>query len=302
MARLTKNPFLEADIEAEDFVSEGALQVYRYLDTLADREDESNVLRASVAPLCVRRRWLQARGLKGKRLAPRALSNFILGELFEYAIKHLIKTSCVGPARLYSEVNFGKVIGTFTIQKREFEIHEQLESRTKIGPLTIVGHWDGVGRRNFDGKWEMIEAKSASDYGFRKFKAEGPGEYIKQAHVLMMSDVAKKLGITETRYFYGRKQKGHLHDVLVPFQESVADMVSRDYLASVGPECPAPPHSLTREISGGFPTGRLVALTFPCTYCPYLNTEHCHNGLTRYVRRDQGGNRKPFYAKKAVFK
>jgi hypothetical protein len=300
MSKLLKNPFIDNDYEGEDFISEAVLEIYRYIDgALVDREDESNVLRASAAGTCVRRRWLQSRGIKGRRTPPRAIMNFMLGDLFEHAIKHLIKASCVGPGKLYSEVNFGKVIRTFTVQKREFEIHEQIESRTKIGPLTITGHWDGAGRRNSDGKWEMIEAKSASDYGFDRFKKQGPDDYLKQSHTLMMSDRAKELGITETRYFYGRKQKGHLHDRLISFDQSIADLAARDFLQSMQPVIPAPPYSLAREVSDGFPTGRLVALSYPCSYCSYLNTEHCHNGLKKYLRRDGWGNRKPLYAKLA---
>jgi hypothetical protein len=301
VSRLIKNPFIDLDYEAEDFISEEVLEIYRWIDrSLVDRDDESNVLRASAASLCVLRRWLQGRGIKGNRTAPRSILNFMLGELFEHAIKHLIKYGNVGPGKLYSEVNFGKVIGTFPLQKREFELHEQIEVITKIGPLTIPGHLDGMGKRNIDGKWEFIEAKSSSDYGFEKFKKKGPDDYLRQSHTLMMSEEAAKWGVSETRYFYGRKQKGHLHGRLIRFDDNVADLVRREFLQSVSGEKPRPPHSLAREIdSGGFPTGRVVALVVPCSYCPYLNTEHCHNGLTKYLRRDFRGNRKPLYAKPA---
>jgi hypothetical protein len=299
LSRLLKNPFIDLDYEAEDFVSEEVLEIYRWIDkNLVDRDDESNILRASAASLCVLRRWLQGRGIQGNRTAPRSIVNFMLGELFEYAIKYLIIRANVGPGKLYSEVRFGEPLGVLPLQKKIFEFHEQIEVKTKIGPLLITGHLDGMGKRNLDGKWEFIEAKSASDYGFDKFKSSGPDDYLKQSHVLMMSDEAGKWGVSETRYFYGRKQKGHLHGRLIKFDENIAELVRRDYVQSVGPEKPKPPHSLTREIdSSGFPTGRLVALVVPCSYCPYLNTEHCHNGLKKYLRRDGWGNRKPLFAK-----
>jgi hypothetical protein len=299
LSRLLKNPFIDQDYEAEDFVSEEVLEIYRWIDqNLVDRDDDSNVLRASAAPSCVLRRWLQARGIKGNRTAPRSILNFMLGELFEYALKYLVIKANVGPGKLYSEVKFGELVGTFPIQKKSFEIHEQIEVITRIGPLKIVGHLDGMGKRNCDGRWEFIEAKSASDYGFNKFKSSGPDNYLKQAHALMMSEEAAKWGVDETRYFYGRKQKGHLHGRLIKFDENIAETVRHEFVQSVGPEKPQPPYSLAREIdSSGFPTGRLVALVVPCSYCPYLNTEHCHNGLQKYCRRDGWGNRKPVYAK-----
>lgn len=293
---LLKNPFLDRDAQAEYFLSPGALQIYQFIDrALVDREDDSNVLRASAAPQCVRRRWLQARGIKGARMAPRSIVNFILGDVYEHTIKHLIKSSCVGTGKLYSEVSFGEHTGTFTIQRREFDIHQQIEVTTKIGPLTITGHLDGIGKRNSDGRWEFIEAKSSSDYGFEKFKKSGPNEYLKQAHATMMSDLAYELGVTETRYFYGRKQSGHLHDRLISFDESIAEITRQEYSDSMAPAPPAPPHTLTVEMKSGLPTGRLIALSFPCGFCPYINTPHCHHGLEKKHRNDNGGNRRPIY-------
>lgn len=280
--RLSQNPFAEHDYSGESLVSEASLEIYKYIDQhLVDREDESNVLRSSAAPQCVRRRWHQARGIKGHRMAPRSIVNFLIGDVVEHAVKYLVLKSNVGPGKLYSRVDFGRVTGHFTIQRREFEIHEQIEVRTRLGVLSIVGHLDGRGKRNIDGQWEDIEVKSSGNFGFEKFKEKGPSDYTKQAHSNMLSAESRALGVKETRYFYVHKEKGFLFDRVVQFDQVIADQVILEFNQSMAPSPPQAPYSLTREVKNGMPTGRQMALSFPCGFCPYLNTVHCHNGLKK---------------------
>jgi hypothetical protein len=296
MQKMLKNPFTDRDYAAEQFLSEGVREIYNYVDqNLVDRQDERNVLRASAAPICVRRRWLQAKGFKGHRMAPRSIVNFMLGDLFEYAMKFLVIKANVGPGRLYKEVKFGDKLGSFVLQGREFEIHKQRDLSFRVGPLTITGHYDGLGKRNIDDKWELIEFKSASNFSFEKFRKEGPTDYIPQATALMLSDELVSLGVTECRYFYGRKSSGHLIDRVIKFDSAVASKVKEDYLVTMWPVAPEPPHSLLYERHHGTLTGRKVAKVFPCGVCPYINTKHCHDGLTKKVYKDSYGHLKTTY-------
>ena len=203
METLQANPFAEFEDRQEDSVPTATLQIYQFISEYLERDKDTNVNRASAATMCVRRRWYSHNGYEGTPLTPRKVVNFQLGDLSERVVLFYIKSALVGPGKLYSEVNFGDVIGSIHFQGKELEIYKQKTfSFTMENGQRITAHVDGLGKRNSDGKWELIEIKSAADYGFDSFVDNGPGDYLKQAHASMMTDECSALGIDQVRFFY----------------------------------------------------------------------------------------------------
>lgn len=285
---LVKNPFGATDSDAE--IPTATLQVYEFISRYLSRPDSTHVNRASAANMCPKRRWFQRNGAKGEAITPRKIVNFTLGDLSEYTVKFFIEQGCVGPGKLYSEVNFGKPVGSFTIQGgKEIVIFDQEDLIAYIGGITVTAHVDGWGKRSLDGKWELIEVKSAADYGFDEFKESGPGDYLKQAMVNLQTNKAKELGATEVRFFYLKKNTGHLWDRLHPFDAELAKEVAAEYQIAAGDAEPKAPYVAKAETFRGKPTGRHV-LPWQCGYCPY--TLMCHPDVTVEFK-----NGKPIYVK-----
>lgn len=262
---------------SEDQVTRATAEIHQWVDEQLGRRDVGTANRASSAPQCVKKRWFQNQGVKGEPMQPRSLIVFATGDVVEHVMKYFIAQACVGPGKLYSEVDFGRKNGTFTIQHREFDIYEQEELKISIGGVEISGHPDGWGKRNDDGEWELIEVKSASFQGFDKFVA-GQAEYINQVHTLLMSDKAIKLGARSARFFYMNKNQSALFDRLYHFDEVIAAQVMREYMIAAGPNQPAIPDSdgigvelekvYNRRTKQYDDTGRAI-LGWKCGYCEY---------------------------------
>jgi hypothetical protein len=249
-------------------------QIYDFIASSLSREPSTHVNRASAASMCFKRRWYQRKGVPGEELTPRKLVNFTLGDLTEHVVKYFISQGCVGPGKLYSEVDFGNVVGSFTIQgNKEIKIFDQPDLVAKVGTIDVTAHADGWGKRNSDGKWELIEVKSAADFGFEDFKRVGPGDYLKQATVNLQTNKAIELGAKEVRFFYLKKNTGHLWDRLHSFDENLFQEVVEEYWLSNQEEEPKAPYVPIPETFRNKPTGRKV-LQWQCSYCPY--TKECH--------------------------
>lgn len=266
---LLDNPWSKFEDKADPTVPTATLQIYKFIETYLGRKSDTHVNRASSATMCYKRRWYQRNNYESTPLTPRKLVNFLLGDLSEKTMQFFIKQGCVGPGLLYSEVDFGKEIGSFTIQGKKISVYEQEDLLAKIGGLDVTAHVDGWGKRNSDGKWELIECKSAADYGFDSFKDGGPGDYLKQAMVNLQTDKAIKLGADSVRFFYLKKNTGHLWDRHFPFDSVLAGEVAEEYKIANGPNLPKTPHMLKNETFRSKPTGRIIA-AFPCSYCGYL--------------------------------
>lgn len=268
---LVENPYARFEDKPDPEVPTATLQIYSFIhEFLGRKEQDRHVNRASSAYMCHLRRWFQKEGYQGESLTPRKLVNFTLGDLTEHTVKFFIKQACVGPGKLYSEVDFGNPVGTFTIQNgKEITLYDQPDLEAKIGGITVTAHVDGWGKRNADGQWELIEVKSAADYGFDDFKSSGPGDYLKQAMVNLQTDRALELGARDVRFFYLKKNTGHIWDRLYPFDDVLATEVTEEYKLANGVERPKAPHPLKTEVVRGKTTGRVIA-AFPCNYCPYL--------------------------------
>lgn len=274
MQELVENPFAKWDRD-EPTIPTATLQIYEYIkDSLMRKEKDTNVNRASAASLCPKRRWFQKNGYEGEPLTPRKIINFALGDLTEHMVKYFIKQACVGPGKLYSEVDFGKPVGTFPIQNGYWiDIYEQETSYATIEDIEVSAHADGWGRRNSDGLYELIEVKSAADYGFEDFKVNGPGSYLKQAHVNMMSEKGRELDVVDVRFFYLKKNTANLWDALFKFDKEMWRQIKEDYVTASQDERPETPYRPIFETFRGKQTGKIV-LIWICGYCPY--TKECY--------------------------
>lgn len=292
---LVKNPFAGLDDRQDESVPTATLQIYQFIeDYLARKEHDTHVNRASAASLCPKRRWFQRNGFKGETLSPRKIVNFTLGDLTEHVVKFFILKGCVGPGKLYSSVDFGTPTGKFTVQgNKVIEIYDQEDLIANIAGIEVTAHADGWGRRNSDGKFELIEVKSAADYGFDSFKENGPGDYLKQAHVNMRTNKGIDLGVNECRFFYLHKSTGHLWDRLHFFDTNLFEKIKKEFISANEQKEPQTPYEPVFETFRGKPTGRRV-LPFPCGgYCPY--TKKCFsrfnvefkNGRPKYVVTDE---------------
>ena len=301
---LVENPYALWDDRADPTVPTATRQIYEYIAGELGRKETGSVLRASAATYCPKRRWYQRQGFAGTMFTPRKLINFMLGDLMEMVMLYWIKQACVGDGKLYRAVEFGTKSGEFCINRggtpRVVELYDQPTLTTRVPATTtdpeliVTAHADGFGQRQSDGQWELIEVKSAANWGFQDFKTGGPQDYLKQAHTVMASDECRAKAVCGVRYFYGRKETGHPWDRFYPFDPATWQAVAQEYRAvQAAAEMPAP-ISLVPEMKGRRPniqpTGRSVA-QFPCTYCPYL--ERCQGKHTVEWGKDQWGNMRP---------
>lgn len=303
MESLTQNPWAQYDDKPDFEIPSASYQIYNYVSSLA-KEESKNVFRASSASMCVRRRQYQKAGVDGIPITPRKILNFMSGDIAEMVMKYFISQACVGDGKLYSEVYFGEPEGSVVINgKMIATYHQPTYSFELPNKRRITAHPDGRGKRNLDGQWELIEVKSAADWGFQDFKVSGPGDYLKQAHAVMLTDEMTALNARSVRFFYFRKMTGNIWDRVFNFDPELAKRVVEDFLLSDSVEL-AKPYELvdeTRSVRNPedkrkwikIPTGRKKA-PFPCGgYCPY--TKNCHGEYKLEWSSDRNGQMKPVY-------
>ena len=265
------NPWAKWEDKAEPTVPTATLQIYKFIEEYLARAPDTHVNRASSATMCFKRRWYQKNGYEATPLTPRKIVNFTLGDLTEKVVLYFIIKGCVGPGKLYSVVDFGMPIGSIFIQDKRINIYDQEDLTAQLGDIEVTAHVDGWGKRNSDGKWELIEVKSAADYGFDKFKENGPDDYLKQAMVNLQTNKAKELGADSVRFFYLKKNTGHLWDRSFPFDPELFKDVIEEFKIANGSEEPKRPYLPVTEAFRGKPTGR-KKLYWACHYCPFTQT------------------------------
>lgn len=292
MDDLVENPFAKWEDKGDPTVPTATLQIYEGISELLKERNSNDINRASSSSMCVRRRWYQRTGVQGSPLTPRKMVNFLLGDLSERTLLYFIKRGCVGSDKLYSDVSFGDCLGSIKFQDKELEIYKQQTMSFMCGGIKVTGHADGFGKRNSDGQWELIEIKSAADYGFKNFQEEGPGDYLKQSHCLMLMDECQKLNVKSVRFFYLKKQTGHIWDRLHYFDDTMAENVRSEFLISNREEIPNAPYDYVQEKFRGKPTGKWT-VPWQCQYCPYL--KECKGEFTLDWKSDQFGHMKPLY-------
>lgn len=291
---LVENPFAALEDKADPTIPTATLQIYEHInEALARPKVATYVNRASSAPMCLKRRWYQRRGVEGAPLTPRKEVNFLLGDLSERVILHFIAQGCVGPGKLYSKVHLGEALGSIHFQGKELFIYKQQTLSVNVaGVGDITAHADGWGLRNSDNKWELIECKSAANWGFNDFKKIGPKDYLKQAMTCLSTDYAREIGADGVRYFYIRKETGHLWDQFHKLDPFLWAEVMDEFRAVQSDTEPRAPYPIVDELYRNKPTGRRV-VSFPCSYCPYL--EQCKGKYTVDWKSNQYGHLTPVY-------
>lgn len=287
------NPFAIFENQADPSVPSATLQIYSFINEFFKRSESTEINRASAATMCYKRRWYQKNNTPALPITPRKIINFALGDLSEALILWAIKNACVGEGKLYSEVNFGEPIGKLKTQGKEIEYYSQIERSANVGPYQVISHADGMGKRNSDGCWEVIECKSAANYGFKSFQTDGPDDYLKQGHVVMRAN-----DVSSIRYFYIRKETGHLWDRAENFNPELWKTIENEFALANGVGLPSTPYPLIDELKSERKgnvwtkkkTGRKTAC-WQCQYCPYIN--ECHGKPNIEWKADQWGNQKP---------
>lgn len=241
---------------------EASFDIYEWMKNLVKEEKEVNVNRCSAATYCVRRRWYANHGFKGEAVTPRLALNFKFGHLVEMFMTSIIRESLLGV--FYSEINFGERVDEIPLQGMKLTNYEQQTLSFKINDLLITGHADGFGKRVRDGMWELIEIKSAATFGYSDFVRNGPGDYIKQAHAVMLTDECRKLGVNTVRYFYLKKDTTEIFDKAYQFCEETAELVKNEFINATSEIIPEDPYGFKVDKKGNKTIG------FPCTYCPYI--------------------------------
>ena len=296
---LEPNPWANEENYIDPKIPTATKQIYAWLAANFAKRGSPNQNRCSAATMCVLRRWYSTHGYPAEDLSPQRILTFIDGTMHEAQILYFITQGCVGPGLLYSEVDFGEPCGQMFFDPHTFTFYKQKELRWTITKdFFVTGHADGFGKRNSDGKWELIECKSAGDFGYKEFLEEGPGDYIKQVHAEMSTDLAVERDVKHVRFFYKRKGKCALWDRLYDKDDRIVDLVRKEFLAAAADMQPARPHELVAEMTGRKPnkkpTGRLLA-KFPCDYCAHLAI--CHKGLTKeFVPNWDGMGLKPTWS------
>lgn len=290
------NPWAKWDEAGDTNVPPATLAIYNYIAGYLLEKDYRDVCRCSAATMCPKRRQFQRMGATGKPMTPRKEVNFLLGDLAERTLMFFIKNALVGPGKLYSEIDLGDVLGSIEFNRKKLDIYKQKELKANFDGLAVSGHADGFGKRNSDGEWELIEDKSSANWGFAEFKEEGAGDYLRQSHALMMTDLARERNVKSVRFFYLRKETGHVWDHLHYWDQMIADQVVADF-KRVMDDTPIPvPFPLVDEMEGRGAkrarTGRTVA-KFPCDYCPFI--QQCHGSHIVEFKSDQHGNQRPVY-------
>lgn len=257
--------------------SQACAEIFAWVNGELGRKEVGHANRASSAPQCVRKRWFQNQEIPGAPMQPRSLIVFATGDVVEHVYKYFIAKACMGPGKLYSQIDFGEKDGTFTIQHKEFDIYKQETLTIVVGGQTITGHADGWGKRNSDGQWELIEIKSSSAYGFDDF-VKGECGYLEQTTTLLLSEKAKALGAKSFRFFYMNKNTSAIHDRLYDFNANLAKEVIREYAIAAGPDEPAIPEKegigpepiqvYNRKTKSYDSTGQ-SKLGWKCSYCDY---------------------------------
>jgi hypothetical protein len=258
MVDLLDNPLFDEAPQGQ--IPTATHQIYNFIGEYLSRAPDTHINRASSASLCHRRRWYKKNGYQETPLTPRKMINFALGDLTEKMVQYFIKEACVGPGKLYSMVDFGKPIGKFTIQGKEIIVYDQEDLTAQIGDITVTAHIDGYGQRNSDGKFELIEIKSSSDWGFKDFINVGPKDYTKQAHVNMKTKKLIDLGVQQTRFYFLKKSTGHIYDRLINFDQQIFNKVVEEYKLANQEQIPERPYTISSK----------GTLQFPCNYCSFI--------------------------------
>jgi hypothetical protein len=265
----------------EDQADLAIQMIYPALRVLARDKSTSgleSILRASSSGKCSRALWYKKNNYEEETINPRAIINFALGDLTEHLYKNLVRENMVGPLKLYKELVLGKETGEFYSQGRMFKAYEQETWSFDLDYLgetqKVTAHADGYGLRN-DGVWELFDFKSSSNFGFMSFLKDGPVDYLPQAHTLMMTNEARELNIKEFRFYYLKKDTGHIASRLIKYDKEIEKKVINNFKEAIGINRPKIPYSPLIDKKLG------KVLPWQCSYCGFK--DHCFKYKTEIV-------------------
>lgn len=297
---LTDNSFFKFDEVYEPRIPVASLSIYDWLDKNMARSDSTFIQRGSAMGYCPKRLQFQRLGAKATPLTPRKRIRYAFGDMIEYAITYFISQALVGPGKMYSEVFFGEKAGSFPIARGggtplEIPLYNQVDTETVLFDGTIIKcHADGWGKLNSTGEWELIEVKSAADFGFRRFKEQGPTDYTGQAFANICSNKSQELGVKQARFYYC-SLNGNLYDKILRFDAIQWLEIQKKFLSALSEESLPPQYELMPyhpliEVEGKTKRVRdtssnLKEAPFPCSYCPYL--EQCHGKFEIYWEKEK---------------
>jgi len=262
---------------------------------LGRSENDTNIDRGSSANQCVKQRWYKGKGYTPTPITPRQIVNFIQGDIAEAVVLSQVKKYCMGKGKTYKALHLGKSKGSVQVQHNLIEIYEQLEFSFDLDGIPIVCHPDGIGECH-DGTYELIEVKSAANWSYKKMVDTGAGDYLKQAHANLMCDQLRKMKVKKMRFYYLRKETGHLWSSLHYYNHDTAKLVAEEYRVARREEEPEAPYDWVEEVSRKQKTGRLK-LDFPCNYCGFKDV--CKGPMNFEFSKVYGsGSLKPTFYKK----
>lgn len=226
---------------------------------MEDRETAPGVIRMSAAGHCQRRQWYNYKGFKGEPLQARTHMVFLHGDMLEVALSVL-----------------GRLAGWNLLGKPDGEDEIQLDG--------VKGHPDDL--LQYEEDMILVEYKSMSDYGFKKFEEEGIDDLF--GYQSQASAYCEALNVDQYILCAVCKSTGKIADrVYEKCVQKVARTRERWETIKRSEEAPAREHEpepelvYNRSTKSYDQTGRMKLGVF-CSYCGHR--EQCFPGLQMEIK------------------
>ncbi|MGH9992866.1 MAG: hypothetical protein ACREBU_01550 [Nitrososphaera sp.] len=232
----------ESSVDGLDTLCEdiGILVRDRLLE--AGRPRKATVRMSNVGKPCTRQLWYEIKGYKGEKLQPHTRLKFLYGDVIEQLVLFLAREA------------------GHTVEQRQ----------NKVELDGIRGHIDAV----IDGA--LVDVKSCSPYGFKKFEEGGLEEDDPFGYQAQLAGYKAALGIEEAAWVAMDKQNGHLGVFLLKSDYPVRSQISKVKAALVSDE---PPERAFEPLPDG--ASGNMKLPVACSYCAFKQT--CYPQLRTFL-------------------
>lgn len=225
------NPKTKVELKEEDLNAFAKSVVSSVASALAGREDKRN-LRLSMIGQPNRKVWYEVTGGKKQDLEPQTLIKFLYGDMLEQLLVLLVKAAG----------------------------HSVEDAQKEVVVNGVVGHQDAV----VDGV--LVDFKSASDYGFKKFKEgtvaeDDPFGYVAQLSAYAAANKTNKAGWLAINKTTGELSYCPLHAMDFIDSESRVDEVKK-----LATQKEPPPRCYDAVPDGKSGNMRLA---IGCSYCDF---------------------------------
>lgn len=184
------------------------------------------------------------------------------------------------PASARLKFLYGDIIEEVVLSLAEAAGHDVQGRQDRMEIDGIIGHRDGV----IDGM--LVDVKSASTYGFKKFKENGlrgedPFGYMAQlaCYLLASQDDPLVTNKTEAAFLVMDKQHGHLVLDKYDLTAEMADIKSKISVRKALVDDPMPPARQYRDTA--FQKSGNRSLGIECSYCEFKHT--CWPGVRTFM-------------------